>query len=128
MFENGLFDSRVYAGVPGATTDALNSWGMNIDAKVSKSLVGLIRNLLKEEMKFNWNKLSNDFFETCLKSSKLCCQRGSTTRGVLRWSGYSVVPVPFRLAGSLRVSKEGMAVFVLGRASSPVPSSVEVGQ
>ena len=118
----------VVAGMPGAIADALNSRGVNIDAKISKSLVCLIRSLLKEVMKFNWNEFPNDLFETSLKSSKLCCKRWSTARGVLRWSGYSVVPVPFRLAGSLCVSKESMAVFVLGRASSPVPSSVEVGQ
>ena len=128
MFENGLFDSCIAACGPGAVANALDSRGVNIDTKISESLISLIRSLLKEVLKFSRNEFPNDLFEASLKSGKLSGKRRSATRGMLRWNGYSVVPVPFRFAGSLCVSKESMAVFVLSRASSPVPSSVEVGQ
>ena len=47
LLEDRLFYSGIVACVTGAEVDALNSWSMNVDAKVSKSFVSLKRSLLK---------------------------------------------------------------------------------
>ena len=47
LSEDRLLRFRIVACVGGAVVDALDSWRVDVDAKISKSFVRLIRRLLK---------------------------------------------------------------------------------